>query len=107
MDTLLVTTKLPDAETARRLARALVDGKLAACVSVLAPCVSIYRWQGAIEETDEVPLLIKTCRDRLEEVTATIRALHPYALPEVVALDIVGGLPAYLDWVVAETRPGA
>jgi len=100
---LLVFSTLPDAAAARRLARLLLERRLAACVSVLAPCTSVYRWQGAIEETAEVPLMIKTTAARYADLEAAIRAEHPYELPEIVAVPVQRGLPGYLDWVAAET----
>ncbi|MBI4754717.1 MAG: divalent-cation tolerance protein CutA [Betaproteobacteria bacterium] len=103
MDTLLVITNLPDEESARRLATTLVEARLAACVNILAPCRSVYRWQGAVENATEVPLLIKTTRSRYAELQAAVRAGHPYELPEIVAVPVVAGLPDYLSWVAAET----
>jgi periplasmic divalent cation tolerance protein len=104
MEALLVFTNLPDADSARQLAERLVGGRLAACVSILAACRSIYRWQGEIETAQEVPLLIKTTTGRYAELEAAIRAGHPYELPEIVAIPLAGGLPAYLAWVAAETE---
>lgn len=103
-ETLLVITNLPDREAAMSLARALVAERLAACVNVLAPCRSFYRWQGELEEAEEVPLLIKTSRARYAALEAAIRARHPYELPEIVAVSIDAALPAYLGWVATETR---
>lgn len=103
METLLVITNLPDADTARGLAEMLVEQRLAACVNILAPCRSLYRWQGKIEETQEVPLLIKTSAARYPELEAAIRAAHPYELPEIVALPLTRALPEYLAWVAGET----
>ncbi|EXI75209.1 MAG TPA: divalent-cation tolerance protein CutA [Candidatus Accumulibacter phosphatis] len=105
--TLLVLTNLPDQAAARSLAEQLVAARLAACVNILAPCRSVYRWQGEVETADEVPLLIKTSSERFAELAAAIRASHPYELPEVVALEIAAGLPEYLAWVTAETAPSA
>ncbi len=102
---LLVLTNCPDADSAQGIARALVERNLAACVNQLAPVRSLYRWQGAIEEADEVPLLIKTAADRYPELERELRALHPYSVPEILAFDAERGLPDYLDWVAAETRP--
>ena len=102
---LIVFTNCPDAELADRIARTLVEQKLAACVHQLPPVASIYRWQGAVERAVEVPLLIKTTQERLVEVQEAIRALHPYEIPEIVAIPVVAGLPAYLRWVVDETQP--
>lgn len=102
--TLLVLTNLPDQASARALAATLVTERLAACVNVLAPCRSIYRWQGAIESAEETPLLIKTTSERYAALEAAIRARHPYELPEIIAVPIAQGLPEYLGWVAAETQ---
>jgi periplasmic divalent cation tolerance protein len=103
MSALLVITNLPDATSASALAEALVAERLAACVNILAPCLSVYRWQGKTESASEVPLLIKTTTARYAELQAVIRQQHPYELPEIIAVPIQHGLPAYLDWVAAET----
>jgi len=102
-DTLLVLTQLPDAASARALAAHLVEMRLAACVSLPAPCHSVYRWQGKIEEAEEFPLLAKTTVERYPALEAAIRAHHPYELPEIVAVSVERGLPGYLAWVAAET----
>ena len=101
---ILVLTQMPDRESARALARALVEARLAACVSVGAAAESLYHWRGEIEMAEEVPVVIKTCADRYDAVEAAIRARHPYELPEIVAVPIERGLPAYLEWLSAETR---
>ena len=101
---LLVLTTLPDRPAAEALAEALVDARLAACVNILAPCQSVYRWQGAVDKASEVPLLIKTTEARYAALEAAIRARHPYELPEVIAIPITQGLPDYLAWVAAETH---
>jgi periplasmic divalent cation tolerance protein len=103
MEPLLVLTNLPNAESARSLAEHVVSARLAACVNILAPCHSVYRWQGKMERADEVPLLIKTTSGRYAELEAAIRARHPYELPEIVAVPMSRGLPAYLSWISAET----
>jgi len=100
----LVLSTCPDAQTADRLATALVDERLAACVNVLPGVHSTYRWQGAVERGEEVLLLIKTTADRQDELVARLQALHPYELPEAVAVEATGGLAAYLDWVAEQTR---
>ncbi|MFA7292439.1 MAG: divalent-cation tolerance protein CutA [Rhodocyclaceae bacterium] len=102
---LLVFTNCPDRASADSLAAALVELRLAACVNLLAPCRSVYRWQGVVESADEIPLLIKTTNERYAAVESEIRARHPYELPEIVAVPIDKGLPAYLQWLVDETRP--
>ena len=104
MSMLLVMTNLPDRASAQALAAALVDERLAACVNILSPCQSIYRWQGAVQTADEVPLLIKTCTARYAALEAAIVAQHPYQTPEIIALPVAHGLPAYLAWVAAETE---
>jgi len=104
MDSLLVCTNLPDRESAEKLAALLIERRLAACVNILAPCTSVYRWQGEIQRDDEHPLLIKTAQDRYAELEASIRANHPYELPEIIAVSLTHGLPAYLQWVETETR---
>ena len=102
-DTPIVLPRMPDRAAAMKLARALVEKRLAACVNVLAEASSIYRWQGSIETAQEVPLLIKTRGALYDEVEAAIIGQHPYELPEIVAVPVVRGLPTYLQWVVAET----
>jgi periplasmic divalent cation tolerance protein len=99
----VVLTNLPDEASAHALADALVGERLAACVNVLAPCRSVYRWQGAIENATEIPLLIKTTAERYAALEAAIRARHPYELPEIIAVPVAHGLPDYLSWVTAET----
>lgn len=101
----IVLTNCPDAAVADRMARTLVEQGLAACVNQLPPVNSIYRWQGAVERAVEVPLLIKTTRERLPEAEVAIRGLHPYELPEIIAIPVVAGWQAYLRWVVDETQP--
>jgi len=100
---LLVLTNLPDRAAAERLADALIEKRVAACVNILAPCRSVYRWQKAVQHDEEHPMLIKTTEERYAALEAAIRAGHPYELPEIIALPIERGLPAYLEWVAAET----
>jgi periplasmic divalent cation tolerance protein len=103
MDTLIVLSTLPDRNAALEMAAQLVERRLAACVNVLAECTSVYRWQGKVETAAEVPILIKTTAARYPALEQAIRELHPYELPEIVAVPIRRGLPGYLQWV-AETR---
>lgn len=104
MSVRLVFTTLPDADTAGKLARQLVEQRLAACVNVLAGCLSVYRWQGDVQEDGEVPLIIKTTVDRLPALRDWLKLNHPYELPELVAVEVVDGLPEYLAWVADSTR---
>jgi periplasmic divalent cation tolerance protein len=99
----LVLTNCPDGDVAETIARALVSERLAACANILAPCRSIYEWKGRVCEEVEVPVLIKTTAARYAAVEARVRELHPYELPELVAVDLAAGLPAYLDWVAGQT----
>jgi periplasmic divalent cation tolerance protein len=94
----------PDDASAETIARALVGERLAACVTRLPGAVSLYRWQGELEQATEVQLLIKTRGSRLEATIARLRELHPYELPEAVAVQADAGLPEYLDWVRAQTH---
>ena len=103
MEVLLVLTNLPDRASAERLADQLVAGKLAACINILAPCRSVYRWKGEMQHDEEHPMFIKTTRERYAALESAIRAGHPYELPEIVALPVAAGLPAYLEWVGTET----
>jgi len=105
METYLVITNLPDRDSAAKLAQVLVDQHLAACVNVLSPCRSFYRWKGKTEDAEEFPMLIKTTRERYAALETAIRAGHPYELPEIIAVPLIAGLPAYLEWVELETRP--
>ena len=104
MGTLLVLTNLPDRAAAERLADTLIEKRVAACVNILAPCRSVYRWKGAVQHDEEHPMLIKTAAERYPDLEAAIRAAHPYELPEVIAVPISHGLPDYICWIAAETR---
>ncbi|MBA4143351.1 MAG: divalent-cation tolerance protein CutA [Nitrosospira sp.] len=103
MEAILVITNLPDRAAATLLAHKLVDERLAACVNVLADCTSVYRWQGKNETACEVPVLIKTLAQHYPRLEQLIKAMHPYELPEIIAVPITSGLPAYLKWIVDET----
>ena len=102
-ETLLVLTNLPDADSAKRVARQLVEQRLAACVNILPACTSVYRWNDAVESATEVPVLIKTTLARYPDLQAALTEVHPYELPEIIAVPLHEGLPAYLAWVGAET----
>lgn len=101
---LLVLTNMPDASSAHALAHRLVEQKLAACVNILPAIQSVYRWQGAVEEALEVTLFIKTVQQCYAKVQSTILSVHPYQTPEIIAVEINQGLPAYLDWMTQETK---
>ncbi|EJN08487.1 divalent-cation tolerance protein CutA [Herbaspirillum sp. YR522] len=100
---LLVLTSVPEAELAEQLARSLVEQQLAACVNILAPVASVYRWAGKIEQATEIPLLIKSTQARYAELERAILRAHPYDVPEIVVLPVSGGLASYLQWMRDET----
>ena len=104
METLLVLTNCPDEETANAIALAVVEAKLAACVNILPRVQSIYRWQGIVESATEIPLFIKSTAAHYPALEKLIASLHPAEIPEIIALPIAQGLPAYLNWVAAETN---
>ncbi len=103
-EVIVVITNLPDRAAAEHIAEALVTEGVAACVNLLADCASVYRWQGKIERSSEVPLLIKTTRAAYPRLESALRSLHPYELPEIIALPVSAGLPEYLNWVAQETN---
>jgi periplasmic divalent cation tolerance protein len=104
-ESLQVFTTLPDEEQAGRLARELVERRLAACVQVVGPVASTYRWQGSVESAREWLCLLKTTRDRYLELEAALIELHPYDTPEFVAVPVVEGSRRYLDWLAAAVDP--
>jgi periplasmic divalent cation tolerance protein len=92
-----------DGEEAARIGRAMVEARLAACVNILAPCRSIYRWKGAIEEAQEVPALFKTRADTAEALVAAIAAEHSYDVPAITVWPIAAAAPAYAGWIALES----
>lgn len=106
MSLLIVYCSVPDDAVAERIARTLVDERLAACVTCLPNGVSTYRWQGEILVEPELLLLIKTTRALFGALCERVTDLHPYSVPELIAVDIVDALPAYADWVHNETPAG-
>jgi len=104
MPVLLAYCTCPDADSAARIAETLVGERLAACVNQIPGLRSTYRWKDQVEHADEVLLLIKTTTDCLDQLGARLQMLHPYELPELIAVEVGSGLPAYLDWVTAQTR---
>lgn len=96
---LLVLCNAPDRGVADAIAQGLVAANAAACVNILGPCRSVYRWEGEVVNAEEVPLLVKTVQDRLGEVRDIITGLHPDEVPEIIATPISAGLPAYLGFV--------
>jgi len=103
MTTLIVFTNLPDRESAEKLAASLIAQRVAACVNVLAPCRSVYRWKGAVQQEEEHPMMIKTTEARYAALEMAIRAGHPYELPEIIAVKVEHGLAGYIGWIADET----
>ncbi len=103
MQALMILTNCPDEATANAIALTLVEEKLAACVNLLPRVQSIYRWQGKIDSASEIPLLIKSTANAYPALEKRLQELHPYELPEIIAWPISQGLPAYLNWLAAET----
>ena len=101
--TILVLTTLPDRDRGRALVRDLVERRLAACGTVIDGVTSIYRWEGEVEEAGEVQVILKTRRECWTELQQVVTDLHPFDVPELVALPIELGLQAYLQWVETET----
>ena len=91
-----------DADEAERVARTIVEERLAACANILGPCRSVYRWQGAVEEADEVAAIFKARADKAEALTARIAALHSFDVPAIAIWPIDDAWPAYAEWVAAE-----
>ncbi len=98
-DVLLVLSTCPDKDCAEKIARSLVDQGLAACVNISPQVTSVYTWQGKTESAEEVLLLIKTSARRYAQLQQVLRSLHPYELPEIIAVPVTQGLPEYLNWV--------
>ena len=103
METILVISTLPDRESAEKLAHALIEQQVAACVNILPGATSVYRWQGKVESASETMVLIKTTMACYPALEIAIKKQHPYELPEIIAVPVSAGLPAYLDWVATES----
>ncbi len=101
MDIQLIITNVPNRDTALTIASRLVEMQLAACVNILAPCTSVYTWRDSLETTEEIPLLIKALKNNYSAIETEIQRLHPYELPEIIAVPIADGLPQYLNWIAA------
>jgi periplasmic divalent cation tolerance protein len=106
-----VTTTLPDRDTANRIGRRLVEERLAACAQVVGPVASVYWWHGEVETAGEWYCHLKTTAARVDALIARVRELHPYETPEIVALPVTEGDPAYLRWIASSVadpslRPG-
>jgi periplasmic divalent cation tolerance protein len=101
---LLILCTVPDRETALKLSRSLLEQGLAACVNLTSPITSVYHWQGELQESEEILLLIKTTKQHYKNVEAMLREQHPYELPEIIAVPVEQGLEDYLNWVERCTK---
>jgi periplasmic divalent cation tolerance protein len=100
---LVVLCACPDEPSAQRISQALVSERLAACVNRVSGVRSVYRWEGALQDEPEVLLIVKTSSARYQALEMRLKALHPYEVPEIIALPLSGGAPSYLAWLTAET----
>jgi periplasmic divalent cation tolerance protein len=106
-ETIQVMTTTATKDDAQKIARGLVEGRLAACVQIVGPISSVYRWEGEIEEAEEYLCLVKTRRDAYPRVEAAIRETHPYDVPEILAMPVTAGSAAYLGWLDEQIGPDA
>jgi len=101
---LIIFSTFPDIETARRIATTLVNERLAACANILPAVESVYWWKGAVETAGETMAIFKTAAERYPQLEQRLKEMHPYELPEIVAIQPAGGLPGYLEWVGESCR---
>jgi periplasmic divalent cation tolerance protein len=106
-DVVVVLTTVPTGSKGEEIGRTLVEERLAACVNVLAPMTSIYRWRGAVERESERQVIIKTTRQRVPALKARLDTLHPYELPEFIVLAVTDGGASYLEWISTATESRA
>lgn len=100
----IILSTIDNEQHAEQIAKTLVGERLAACVSIIPRLVSIYRWQGAVEQEHETLMMIKTTSDKVAGAMAKIKEMHPYEVPEIVSLPVDTGFQPYLDWIVGETH---
>lgn len=103
-DVVVVLSNAPDIPLAKRIAHMLVEEYLAACVNLGAPGLSMYMWEDTLEGTEEVPITMKTTRGQLPALVERLKELHPYEVPELIVLPVIGGLSDYMEWVRASAR---
>jgi periplasmic divalent cation tolerance protein len=101
---IVVLSTVPDKAKGHEIAKALVEARLAACVTLSAACRSLYRWEGKISDDREYMLVIKTTGSLFRKLEAKLKAIHPYTVPEIIALPVVGGSAPYLSWLDGETK---
>jgi periplasmic divalent cation tolerance protein len=103
-DAVVVLSNAPDMLLAKRIAHVLVEEALVACASLGSPCLSMYMWDGTLQGAEEIPLVLKTTRQRVPALVGRLRQLHPDVVPEVLVLPVLGGAASYLDWVAAQVK---
>ncbi|MEM1306234.1 MAG: divalent-cation tolerance protein CutA [Pseudomonadota bacterium] len=106
-DVRLIYVTCPDLAVARTLAEAVVADRIVACANILPTMHAVYRWEGKVETAEECVLLLKTSAARCRDVIDRIQAAHPYDVPAILEVPVIGGARAFLDWVVSESQPGA
>jgi periplasmic divalent cation tolerance protein len=104
MELCVVLVTVPNQDVGEKISQILVEERLAACVNCVSNVTSLYRWQGKLEKDQELLLIVKTQRQLVDALVGRVQAEHPYEVPEIIALPIVAGSKAYLDWVVQETK---
>lgn len=105
MEPILIVTNFPDKKQAMAFANKIIDDRLAACINILNASISVYSWQGKTESAEEIPVLIKTQQQNYTKIEQAIKSMHPYELPEIIIVPIIGGLPAYLQWISQTILP--
>ena len=103
MEYTVVLITSPDEQTAAKIANCLVEKRLAACINIIAPIRSIYKWEGKIEDDKEVLMIVKTRKDLFEELESSVKQMHPYSVPEIIGLPIIKGSSEYLNWITEVT----
>jgi periplasmic divalent cation tolerance protein len=104
MPAILIFSTVSEIKTGEKIAKTLVDEKLAACVNIIPYIKSFYIWEGKTEEDDEALMIIKTEKELEDKIIQRIKELHPYSLPEIISFNISGGLPEYLNWIFESVR---
>jgi periplasmic divalent cation tolerance protein len=103
-DAMVVLITAPNENDAEAIAKALLEARLAACVNIIRNIRSLYRWQGKVEDEQEVLMIVKTRKERFGELVKKVRGLHSYTVPEIIALPVTDGLEEYLGWIGQETE---
>jgi len=103
IEVILILITVPDAKSAECISTLLVDKRLAACVNTISGVSSLYRWEGKLNRDDELILMIKTVKENFDKICLTVISIHPYDMPEIIAIPIVSGATQYMEWIKNET----